>query len=63
MLEDIKTEHTDKELKHMQAIYKTAKNGGPFAHNLIGITLQTIAKTNRPLADEIYQDLINAGIY
>ena len=52
---------TAEEQAQLDKIYETYNNGGPFAHNLIGMTLSHIAKTNEPLAEAIHADLQEQG--
>lgn len=44
-----------------QEVWDTFKKGGPFAHNIIGMTLIIIERHNKERADKIYKELQDQG--
>lgn len=44
-----------------KAIWDTFNAGGSHAHNIIGLSLQNLAKTSRKDADRIYAELVEEG--
>lgn len=42
-------------------IWATFRRGGPFSHNLVGMLLNTLSKSDKNLADITYDKLIKAG--
>lgn len=51
-------EEQDKLAKEVE---ETFLGGGGFAHNLIALSLQKLAKFDKPRADAIYADLCERG--
>ena len=47
--------------ERVERIKKTFMEGGPMAHNLIGMDLSTLAKSDRELADKTYAELVEQG--
>ncbi len=47
--------------KQIRDIKKTWRAGGPYAHNMVQLSLQILAKTDKEAADRTYKEIQEMG--